>query len=641
MTPPACPPAPPPARSNRRFWLWLALTTALLAAGMAVLLAVFLRQAQTAEDSVQLQADSLTALAFYHEREFLRLREEVALALQTPTPDWEGLHLRLEIWASRVALLRANPSTQPLHRDADGARLLPQLEQLMQALDTAVAQQRVDALRQILPAMQALGPDVQALTALADARAGEQVRAKLHEVRTLRRWVVALMAAQVVVLLTAAIALAWHQQRQLLHRQQLDALNDALRQARDAAEAASRAKSRFLANMSHELRTPFNGLLGMLTMLEASPLSPEQHDQIRTARASAEHLLQLLNDILDLSALDAGQMRLRLQPVDVPALVLDVQRWVQPQARAKGLTLQLAIDVAETPRVLADPTRIRQILLNLLGNAIKFTDRGSIELKLQAEPIAPERLRWRATVRDSGIGIDPAMQSRLFQRFQQADPGSTRRYSGSGLGLDIARSLARLMGGDVVLRHSAPGQGSTFEATWVTDLAAPPVNGWAADAPPQQASEATAPPTPCEDPPCAHVLVAEDHPVNRKVVGLMLQRLGHRVTFAADGAQALDLAAEQDFDLILMDVHMPVLDGLEATRRIRALPGPRGQVPIVALTADVLDAAQTQARAAGMNDFLGKPVQPDQLQATVRRWQPRQAATSPAPNAAADTPPSP
>ncbi|MFN3611633.1 response regulator [Tepidimonas sp.] len=661
------------AAEGRRFLIWVAITTALLGAGLAVLLAVFLRQVRSAEETAQLQADSLTAIVFQHEREFLRLREELrAAAAQPARVDWDALALRQEIFAGRVALLRENPTVTPLRSHPDYVVLLGRLQGLVARVDALLQTNDTGELRAIVDEMARLGPDVQALTLTANGVVVGMIEAKLQEVRRLQHYVVWLMTAQVLVLLAAAAALWLRQRRQQHERAELEALNIALRGARDAAEAANRAKSQFLANMSHELRTPFNGMLGMLAMLEDSPLTPAQRDQLQTARSSAEHLLSLLNDILDLSALDAGQMRIQPEPLNLPQLVHDVHRWLQPHAHRKGLALGLTIDDGGTPWVEADGTRVRQILLNLLGNAIKFTEQGRVDLSLRAEPAGDSGtlVRWTAVVRDTGIGMDTATVARLFQRFQQADPSITRRYGGSGLGLDISRTLARLMGGDVVV-DSQPGVGSTFTATWITRVAEPDAqpsgfavtrpNPWLAPPPPDEASpaDASAPAAPsaalaasaasapAATPPEAQrsgwrVLVAEDHPVNRKFIGLLLDKLGHQVAFAENGRQAVDLAAEGDYDIVLMDVHMPEMDGLEATQRIRTLPGPRGRVPIVALTADIVDDAEQRAQAAGMNAFLAKPVQRAQLEAVMARCiAARAELTTPAPDAAAGTPPSP
>jgi len=646
------------AAEGRRFLFWVAATTTLLAVGLAVMLAVFLRQAQSAEESAQLQADSLTALVFQHEREFLRLRAALHLALEgREAADWDAVRLRQEIYAGRVTLLQENPSTRRLRDQPAYQALLPRLQALVAAVDAGLIGPDRARLTQALATLDALGPEVQSLTITADSLVGDLVQGKLQEVRQLRQYVVWLMGTQVLVLLAAAIGLLLRQRRQLQERAELEALNTALRSARDAAESANRAKSLFLANMSHELRTPFNGMLGMLAMLEDSPLTPAQRDQLQTARGSAEHLLSLLNDILDVSALDAGQMRIQPEPVDLPHLARDVHRWLLPHAERKGLALGLQIDDGGTPRVEADATRVRQVLLNLVGNAIKFTESGRVDLVLRAEPDGAndQQVRWTATIRDTGIGMDTDTLARLFQRFQQADPTITRRYGGSGLGLDISRTLARLMGGDIRV-ESTPGVGSTFTATWVTRVAQPDAqpSGFATTRPPPwapfPAGDAEAPaaaPTPepavRPDPSTGwRVLVAEDHAVNRKFMGLLLNKLGHRVTFAENGVQAVEQAAGSDFDIVLMDVHMPEMDGLEATRRIRTLPGPRGQVPIVALTADVMDDAEQRAETAGMNGFLAKPVQRGPLEAVMARCvAQRGETTSPAPRAAADTPPSP
>jgi CheY-like chemotaxis protein len=403
-------------------------------------------------------------------------------------------------------------------------------------------------------------------------------------------------------------------------------LNEALREAKSQADSASRGKSRFLANMSHELRTPFNGLLGMLEMLEESELTAQQRDHVITARDSARHLLNLLNDILDMSALEAGKMSIQPAPLDMLRLIREVHAVMAPAAQRKGLQVTLDLPSDLTPVVLADPTRTRQILFNLLSNAVKFTEAGRVGITVKSSN-EDQLVCWTIVVSDTGIGMDAQMQAQLFQRFHQADGSATRRFGGSGLGLDISRTLARMMGGDITV-DSTLGQGSSFTLTLPTPRS--PVTSLP-PTPPDLSSPASAAATPA--PPALQnaesthsegvewsVLVAEDHPVNRKLVGALLGKLGHAVTFAENGQQALDLVRIQDFDIVFMDIHMPEMDGLTSTRLIRELPGPRSRVPIVALTADVMNDAEERAVNAGVDQFLSKPVQKEQLQAALNRW---------------------
>ncbi len=617
---------------NRRFLLWLSLTTLLMAVGLAVMLAVFLRQARSVEETARLQTDSITALTFQFEREFLRFRAELGQSLQTRhEPDWEQLGLRYEILLSRVDLLRDSPSTSRLRDKPEYLTLLPRLETLVKQVDPLMADppSHLPELSQILETLYSMGPEVQALSFASNHLVSSLIEEQLDTVRGQSRLISWLVAFQVGMLLLGATALMVRHRRLQRERRELEMLNDALREAKAQADSASQGKSRFLANMSHELRTPFNGLLGMLDMLEETQLTRQQRDHLLTARDSARHLLNLLNDILDMSALEAGKMSVQPEPVEMLRLISEVHAVMAPAGQRKQLTMRLHLPSDTPGPVLADPTRTRQILFNLMSNAVKFTDHGEVDVRVNWTQHAGT-VRWILTVRDTGIGMNESMQAQLFQRFHQVDGSATRRFGGSGLGLEISRTLARLMGGEISVR-SAIGEGSVFTLELPTPLApshapAPSVPPLAA--PPASAAATPMPPEPAPSPaPTRHaesiewsVLVAEDHPVNRKFMGALLNKLGHAVTFAENGQQALDLVREHDFDIVFMDIHMPEMDGLTSTKLIRALPGEKCRIPIVALTADVMNDAEDRATGAGVNEFLSKPVQKDQLQAALDRW---------------------
>ncbi|WP_050985699.1 ATP-binding protein [Rubrivivax gelatinosus] len=348
----------------------------------------------------------------------------------------------------------------------------------------------------------------------------------------------------------------------------------------------------------------------MLSLLRETGLNQQQVGYLRTATESADHLLAILNDILDMSQLESGRMVLNSTPVELRALLRDVEALMRPQAHAKSLALHIVADPALPERVLCDATRVKQVLFNLLSNAIKFSDRGAVVLDVQAhDAVAVPELVF--TVTDQGIGIDEATLATLFHRFVQGDSSRSRRHGGTGLGLEISRNLARLMGGDITVT-SQPGSGSSFRFRMplkpVAAGAAPhPLPG---DAPP--------PPRPLR------VLVAEDHFVNRQYMAALLERLGHTAVFAANGHEAVDAmhaAGTRPFDIVLMDLHMPEMDGIAATRAIRALPDPTAAtVPIVALTADAFTETRDRCLVAGMNDFLTKPVSPQKLAASLRRF---------------------
>jgi PAS domain S-box-containing protein len=372
---------------------------------------------------------------------------------------------------------------------------------------------------------------------------------------------------------------------------------EAARRARRAAERASAEKSDFLAFVSHEVRTPLNGVLGTLSLLLDTPLDAEQRAYAETARRSGETLLWTVNELLDLSRIEAGKLELEEIAFDPAAPVREVLALQAAAAADKGLRLSASVDAALPPRILGDPRRLRQVMLNLVDNAVKFTAAGTVELK-----VAREADRMVVEVRDSGAGIPPGLRRRLFRRFQQADAATARRHGGSGLGLMICRRLVGLMGGEIAV-ESEPGQGSVFHF----HLPLRPAPEGAPEAAPAAPEEAPVR-RPSGAAPFARLLLAEDSEASQLVAAAMLRKAGYEVDLARDGASAVEAATGNAYDAILMDVRMPGLDGIAATRRIRALPGEAGQVRILALTASALPGDMQRCRAAGMDAHLTKPV---------------------------------
>ena len=386
-----------------------------------------------------------------------------------------------------------------------------------------------------------------------------------------------------------------------LHIERERHVNQTLLEAKEAAEAGSRAKADFLAVMSHEIRTPMNGVLGMVRLVLDSKLAPQDHQRLETACQSAEGLLTILDDILDISKLESGHTTFESTPFALLQAFEGVATLMGARAREKGLAFTLDLDSALPEWVCGDCARLRQVLFNLTGNAVKFTEAGEVRLKATAQPGGDGLVRVDIAVSDTGIGIDPELHDRLFQAFTQADATISRRFGGTGLGLVICKKLIDGMGGSIDF-DSMPGKGSRFRVSLFFTPAQP-----VRSAPVPELGLATP----------LSVLLAEDNPVNREVAKAYLLKAGHRVTMAANGAQAVEHAAKGGFDLILMDMRMPEVDGLEATRRIRALSGPRGNVPIIALTANAMHADVVRCRAAGMNGHLAKPMTLSGLTAAI------------------------
>ena len=418
--------------------------------------------------------------------------------------------------------------------------------------------------------------------------------------------------------------LAYRDVTELKRREaELAAARDAAEAARDAAEAADRAKSTFLAAMSHEIRTPMNGVLGMMEVLEQSPLAPEQERCLAVMRDSAGALLRIIDDILDFSRIEAGRLELEALPLALRGLVQATAGSLRVAARAKGLDLVVDTAAPGPDLVAGDAVRIRQILVNLIGNAVKFTEAGTVRVGIATRALPDAMVEIALSVADSGIGIPAEALARLFQPFAQADSSTTRRYGGSGLGLSIVQRLAGLMGG-AVAAESTPGAGSRFTVTLRLPAATCAAS---AEEPYHLAGMPRGGPSP-------RLMVAEDHPVNREVLGRMLALLGCEADMAPDGITALAAWRQGGHRIALIDLHMPGMDGLDLARAIRREEAARGlaRTALIAVTANAMKGEEERCRAAGMDGFIAKPVAIAALQQALGRFlgAPEQPGEAPA-----------
>jgi signal transduction histidine kinase/DNA-binding response OmpR family regulator len=403
-------------------------------------------------------------------------------------------------------------------------------------------------------------------------------------------------------------------------RADVERTRDLAEQARREAEAANLAKSTFLATVSHEIRTPMNGVLGMIEVLERQGLSAAQQRTVSTIRDSGKALLHIIDDILDFSKIEAGRLELEAIPFSLSTLVTTTLETFRPQVIAKGLSLDAEIDMGSQDALIGDPSRVRQILSNLLSNAIKFTEHGGVRVRVSTAALGEGNTRVTVAVTDTGIGLSAEQLGRLFERFVQADSSITRKFGGTGLGLSIVRRLAQIMGGDVAV-ESTPDAGSIFTVT-LTLCAAP------AGSPLKSLTKMKAP-VPVRvgarsDGP--RVLVVDDHPVNREVLVMQLQLLGIAADNVANGVDALAALVRTRYAAVLLDIHMPRMNGYELSRRLRAAEAERhcSRTPIIAVTADAMKGEEERCIAIGMDAYIVKPVNIERLRATLERWLPIQ-----------------
>ncbi|NIC07300.1 ATP-binding protein [Billgrantia bachuensis] len=548
--------------------------------------------------------------AYKLDRDITQLRSDLALRAENAR-SLESLRLRFELIYSRVNLLQRGDINQLLAKIPLAERLLPDLVVLMDDIDHLLEEivQLGEEERWVLSdRLERVGGLTEQLIVALNGHLAEAATREREMLQTLYALLLALILAMSLAALMVIVFLIREARDNAEARRSLEALSRKLQTTARRAEAASQSKSEFLATVSHEIRTPLNGVIGMSDLLLDQPIDTQSREYARTLHVSAARLLELINDILDFSKIESGKLELERRTFRLAALIEDACELFAPRARDKGLELVAQVSPALPEQLMGDPTRLRQVLLNLLSNAIKFTEHG--EVRVEATLNAQGQLNL--AVCDTGPGIAEDKLARLFEPFRQGDASTARRYGGTGLGLAISRRLAEAMDGSIGV-DSRPGQGSCF---WIELPLEPAHDDHEAEVPE---------PTRLEPSVGGRVLLVEDDPVNQQVAVALLGRLGCEVNVVDSGQRALALAGREAFDMIFMDVQMPGMDGLETTRRLRETGGWCARVPIVAMTAGGPGAERERCLAAGMTDYLVKPLRRTELATSLRHGLPGRA----------------